>query len=213
MAPASESSAKPRRGPELHFGSRFIIILNARTEDEIDSSSLPPYPPVTSTLEASSRQMEVIKETMRRFCVVSGHKINLNKSKALFSRNVHFNREIALSNKSGIGVTTDLGKYLGVPLIHFRVTKETFGHIIQKVKSRLSSWKGKYLTMAGRAVLIKSVISVLPSYQMQSSILPKGVIQEIKKISRSFLWCQDENAKKMHLIAWQKILRSRKVGG
>ncbi|KAI9112505.1 hypothetical protein K1719_016428 [Acacia pycnantha] len=152
----------------------------------------------TMFAEASLRQMELIRETIRRFCIVSGLKINLIKSKAFFSRNVHFNREIDLSNKLGIGVTTNLGKYLGVPLIHSRVTNETFGHIIQKVKSRLSSWKGKYLTMAGRAVLIKAVISALPSYQMQSSLLPKGVIREIEKISRNFLWCQEnENVKKM----------------
>ncbi|KAI9112698.1 hypothetical protein K1719_016364 [Acacia pycnantha] len=118
--------------------------------------------------------MKIIKKTIRRLCTVSGHKINLYESKSFFSRIVRFNGEISLSNKLGIGVTADPGKYLRVPLIHSSVTKETFGHITQKFKSRLSSWKGKYLTIVGQAVLIKAVISALPSYQMQSSLLPKG---------------------------------------
>ena len=63
----------------------------------------------------------------RRFCIVSGHKINLGKFKAFFSRNVYFNREIVLSNKLSIGVTVDLEKSLGVPLIHSRLTKEIYG--------------------------------------------------------------------------------------
>ncbi|KAI9128659.1 hypothetical protein K1719_000142 [Acacia pycnantha] len=113
----------------------------------------------------------------------------------------------------GIGITGDLGKYLGVPLIHSRVTKHSFRHITQKVQSRLSSWKGKHLWMTGHTVLIKSVISTLPSYQMQSTLLPKSVLYKIEKVSRNFLWCQDENARKMHLIPWQNIIKSKKVGG
>ncbi|KAI9097468.1 hypothetical protein K1719_025239 [Acacia pycnantha] len=48
---------------------------------------------------------------------------------------------------------------------------------------------------------------------MQSTLLPKSVLHEIEKVSRNFLWCQDENARKMHLIAWQNIIKSKRVGG
>ncbi|XP_028778309.1 uncharacterized protein LOC114734823 [Neltuma alba] len=163
--------------------------------------------------EASTRQVEEVKRIMKRFCLFSGHRINLEKSKAFFSRNVNINRALTLSQKLGIGITPDLGKYLGVPLIHARITKATYGHIMKRVRSRLSGWKGKHLTMAGRSVLIKSVISALPSYQMQSSLLPKGVLKEIEKLSCSFLWSQNINERKTHLIAWEKVIKNKNEGG
>lgn len=71
---------------------------------------------------------------MAQFCAASRQKINLDKSKAFFSRNVHFNRMVGLRQVLGIGITGDLGTYLGVLLIHSKITKATFSHIVQKVK-------------------------------------------------------------------------------
>lgn len=64
--------------------------------------------------------------------------------------------------------------------------------------------------MARRSVLIKSTIEALPSYQMQSSLLPKGVLKEIDKISRSFLWSQDNELNKIHLVSWETITKCKK---
>lgn len=163
--------------------------------------------------EASEAQIELMRSVMQQFCEVSGHKINLDKSKAFFSKNVHMNRALHLSLNLGIGITGDLGKYLGVPLLHNRATKATFHPIILKTQKRLSTWKGRYLTMAGRTTLIKSVLSTIPSYHMHTTLLPKGVLKDLEKISRDFLWNQSQEGRKLHTVAWNQIKQEKAHGG
>ncbi|CAL9012523.1 unnamed protein product [Prunus brigantina] len=57
-------------------------------------------------------------------------------------------RQIAAIN--GSPLTNSLGSYLGVPLIHSRVNKDTYSHVVTKVQQRLTSWKSLTLSMAGR---------------------------------------------------------------
>ncbi len=45
-------------------------------------------------------------------------------------------------------VTKNSGKYLGVPLIHERVSRRTYADFLEKVQGRLSGWKAKLLNMA-----------------------------------------------------------------
>jgi len=44
--------------------------------------------------------------------------------------------------------------------------KVFWNDMISKTKSKLSSWKGKQLSFAGRVTLIKSFISVVPLYYL-----------------------------------------------
>lgn len=47
-------------------------------------------------------------------------------------------------------MTSDLGKYLGVPLIHSRVTRKTYWHPVERVQAGFSNWKINKLSFAGR---------------------------------------------------------------
>lgn len=67
--------------------------------------------------------------------------------------------------------------------------------------------------MAGKTVLIKSVLTVIPSHQMQTLLIPKGVLAEIEKISKDFLWRNQNDDNRMHLIAWDMIKQGRDKGG
>ncbi|KAE8690286.1 hypothetical protein F3Y22_tig00110903pilonHSYRG00056 [Hibiscus syriacus] len=49
----------------------------------------------------------------------------------------------------------DLGKYLGVPILHGRVTSGSYQYLICMVQSRLSGWAMKSLSMTGRITLVK----------------------------------------------------------
>lgn len=80
--------------------------------------------------------------------------------------NVHRNVAEGLSQASGFALTTNLGKYLGVPLHHKRTSKESFRFILDKIRNRLGNWKAKNLSLAGRVTLILFVINVIPIYYM-----------------------------------------------
>jgi hypothetical protein len=48
----------------------------------------------------------------------TGQKVNGGKTRIFFSKNVLPNQENAIRRASGFATTTDLGKYLGIPLLH-----------------------------------------------------------------------------------------------
>lgn len=74
-----------------------------------------------------------------------------------------------LSQNSGIPLTTDLGKYLGISLVHNRKTKGQFKEVIDRISTRLSGWKTKFLSLMGRTTLIQNVTVAIPNYTMQRS--------------------------------------------
>jgi hypothetical protein len=55
----------------------------------------------------------------------------------------------------GVSSTPDLGKYLGFPLKLNGRNARDFNFIVEKVQAKLSSWKSKLLSPAGRVVLFK----------------------------------------------------------
>lgn len=113
----------------------------------------------------------------------------------------------------GMMATKDLGTYLGVPLVHGRVRKCHFQHIIQKIQRRLSGWKANVLSLAGRATLVQSVTSSIPTYTMQTLKIPKKICSNIDKLNRNFLWGQKEDKNRIHLVKWKKVCKPKKFGG
>lgn len=84
-------------------------------------------------------KIDVIKDTMTNFCSGSRHCIDIAKYKAFFLKNVNLHYTEEPSNMLGISITTDLGKYLNVPLLHERANNRTCHPILQKVLGKLST--------------------------------------------------------------------------
>lgn len=131
-------------------------------------------------------QENKIREVLDEFCAAYGAKISFDKSKIFLSTKAHGGAS-RMSYLLEMPSTNDLGKYLGVPLIHERVTKATFKEIVEKVQGRLSSWKSKLLTLAGRATLVGSVTSSIPTYHMMTMLMPKNVTNAIDSMNNRFL--------------------------
>ncbi|RDX83613.1 putative ribonuclease H protein, partial [Mucuna pruriens] len=91
----------------------------------------------------------------------------------LDKRNIHNSRAIELSRISGFCFTSDLGKYLGVPMLHGKKKKETYAYLLEKTQHRLSNWMTNSLSFTCRCTLAKAVVTALPIYTMQIVLLPK----------------------------------------
>lgn len=91
--------------------------------------------------EATMEQASLIKETLKLFCESSGQRVSQDKTRVFFSKNVHWDQRGDISNELGFQSTDDLGKYLGVPIFHKKVSRHTFNFVIDKVNQRLSTWK------------------------------------------------------------------------
>lgn len=83
--------------------------------------------------EASTQQARVLKNCMGSFYYFSGHCLNFEKPKLYCPSNVCKKFANDISQICGSPLTNVLSKYLGMPLIHSRVSKGTYVEIIDKV--------------------------------------------------------------------------------
>lgn len=90
-----------------------------------------------------------------------------------FSQNVSKDLASQISNTSGIPLTNNLGEYLGVTSIHGCLTNDMFDAAIEIVQGRLEDWKTKFLSLAGRQTLVKSILGAIPLYPMQTTLILK----------------------------------------
>ncbi|GKV28437.1 hypothetical protein SLEP1_g37496 [Rubroshorea leprosula] len=154
-----------------------------------------------------------LKDVLQSFCQRSGQKINNLKSKMFFSKNVGQAVRDNLCSILGFSQTEDLGKYLGVPISAKKLSRSKWQFIIDKVRAKLSGWKSKSLSFAGRTTLAKSVLAVVPNYYMQSALLPASIQKEIDQISRNFIWESEAEQRKIHLVNWNIVSSPKHLGG
>ena len=109
-------------------------------------------------------------------------------------------------------IVTDLGKYLGMPLLTTRKTNNAFTPLVDRINNKIRHWQSKLLSKRV-TVLIKSVLSPLAYYQMQTTILPRGVSDLIDKSIRNFLWGIHQHEKHVHLLAWETVTKTKSSGG
>ena len=154
-----------------------------------------------------------INSVLQEFCSKSGLKVSVNKSRVFFSPNVEPDLKDCLSNLLGFSSTSNLGKYLGFPLLHPGTRRHDFDFVLDRVKTKLAGWKANLLSMAGRVVLIQASSSAIPSYVMQNSILPNRILNGVDRVNRNFLWGSTDQVKKMHWVNWGEVTKTKEVGG
>lgn len=104
--------------------------------------------------------------------------------------------------------------YLGLPISPKRLHMVQFQFIIDRIRSRLAGWKGKLMNLAGRRVLVRAVLSALPTFALTVLKVPKKILREVDKARRRFLLAQDEvlTGGKCK-IAWNKACSPVARGG
>ena len=154
-----------------------------------------------------------MKECLDVFCSLSGQQVSFSKSRVLCSNNITDRVSRSISIAYGSPMTKDLGKYLGVPLIHGRITNRTYNSVIEKVQQRLATWKCDSLSLAGRVTLIKAVTTALPMHIMQFVKLLSEVCRRLYKINKDFLWGHTIERNHIHLIKWNSVCLPKWSGG
>lgn len=100
--------------------------------------------------------------------------------------------------------------YLGIPLRPTKLLKTDWIPLINKIENRLCSWKAHSLSSAGRLVLVKSVLSAIPTYWMSFYTLPTWVRNRIDMIRSSFLW---NGGRIKKLVNWRTVCLHSNNGG
>ncbi|MBA0598088.1 hypothetical protein Gorai_007867, partial [Gossypium raimondii] len=140
-----------------------------------------------------------IKTILEEFYDFSSHKINAGKTNLFFSNRVDEDLNKRIGGILGFQTVTDLNTYLGVPIFHERVTNNTLRFVVDMARSKLHCWDARRLPLVGRVALAQSVLVLVPSYFMQSMIIPIGVYEEIECMVTKFIWGSSSDGKKMAL--------------
>jgi len=95
--------------------------------------------------------------------------------------------------------------YLGLPIGGSHKKMEFWARVVDRMKRRLSRWKGRLLSLAGRIFLIKSVLSSIPLFYLSLFKMLAGVANEIVSIQRNFLWGWGSDGRKVVWVSWKKV--------
>ncbi|KAK1440855.1 hypothetical protein QVD17_06687 [Tagetes erecta] len=103
-------------------------------------------------------------------------------------------------------------RYLGVPLVATRVKTTDCRVLVEKVENRISDWKNKLLSFAGRCQLINSIISSLHVFWSSVFILPIRIMHDIEAKMRDFLWARGPLKRSRARVSWKDVCRPKTEG-
>lgn len=115
----------------------------------------------------------------------------------------------SIASLTNMPIVQDLGKYLGMPLLTKRKSTTAFRPLLDKIHSRIRVWQSKLLSQAGRITFIKSILSPLTYYQMQTTALPRSITSNIDKSIRNFLWGDTPTKRHVQLISWETLTKPK----
>ena len=155
---------------------------------------------------------KVIMDALNKFKCMSGLEPSLPKS-TLFLCNVHETVKNAILDIMPFEQGELPVRYLGVPLISSRLLYKDCKILVEKLEKRITDWRNKSLSFAGRLQLIGSVLSSMHIYWASMFILPARVINDLEKLMRAFLWCQGPMKKGKAKVSWKSVCLPKTEGG
>jgi hypothetical protein len=153
-----------------------------------------------------------LKLILSAFELFSGLKINFHKSE-LFCFGEAQDHVTEYSELFGCGQGQFPIRYLGIPIHYRRLTNAEWKLVEERLQIRLSSWKGKLLSLGGRLVLINAVLSNMVLYMISFFQLPRGVLKRLDYFRSRFFWQGDCEKRKYRLAKWSVLCRPKDHGG
>ena len=102
---------------------------------------------------------------------------------------------------------------MGLPEQFGRRKRDIFAGIVHRIKHKESGWSNRFLSTAGKLVMLKSVLSPIPSHAMTCFKLPLSLIKRIQSAVTRFWWDDRDGNKKMVWVAWDKMAQPKEKGG
>lgn len=127
-----------------------------------------------------------IKNIIEKYSLWSSQSPNTNKSSIHFSSNTYPNQKLSILRIHNFKECNHKDKHLGFPFCKPISKKIVFNQLIDRINSKLSGWRNKTLSQAGRSILISDVASAIPTYQMSITLFPKMTCSNLMLLLESF---------------------------
>lgn len=122
---------------------------------------------------ANEPESKMVKEIIEDYAKASGQLINYDKSSISSNKNIGEEDQRWVMDILGVHNTWGNSNYLGLPSLIGRRKNEILAFIQTKIVACIHSWNNKFLSRAGREILLKNVIQAVPIYEMSVFLLPK----------------------------------------
>ncbi|GJR94349.1 RNA-directed DNA polymerase, eukaryota [Tanacetum coccineum] len=156
--------------------------------------------------------INILTHVLDCFYWASGLRINMSKSK-IMGILVADDKVKSAATKLGCLMLNTPFSYLGTKVGGSMSRTHAWEEVIDKVRSRLSRWKMKTLSIGGRLTLLKSVLGSMPIFHMSIFKAPLSVIRQLESIRSHFFNGHDSASRKASWIKWDCVLAPKEKGG
>ncbi|KAL9683512.1 hypothetical protein QQ045_015334 [Rhodiola kirilowii] len=153
-----------------------------------------------------------IKRVVTKFPECSGLSIKFQKSH-LFTGGINDGKVTWVEEVIGTKTSPLPVRYLGISLTSRSLSRKDCDNLIEKITARLEYWSNRFLSRAGRRVLVSSVLQAMVFFWARVCILPKTVIQAVNATCARFFWRGSCDKKRGHLVKWDDMCRDKEDGG
>ena len=129
--------------------------------------------------ESSAAKLQGILELYED---ASGQMINLEKSAVMFSKGTSLAAKRNFQRILKINDEAFNDRCLGLPIHLGRSKTKAFGYLKEKVWRKIQGWKEKFLSQAGKEILVKAVAQVIPLFAMSCFDLTKSFDDDISSM-------------------------------
>ena len=133
--------------------------------------------------KASIQSVLTLKAILKCFELASGLKVNYSKSK-VGGVGVNMNQTKIFASILNCDIMKAPFSYLGMMVGGNHKRCGFWEGMLNKLRMRLSAWKGKSLSLADRLCLIKSVLTSLPLFYVSLFCMLMTVMREVKRIQK-----------------------------
>ena len=89
----------------------------------------------------------------------------------------------------------------------------TFKGLQEKITKKMMGWKEKFISKAGREILIKTMAQIIPTYTMGIFKIPNVLCDTLNSKLAKYWWGQTKDEKIIHWINWKKLCLPKTRGG
>ena len=165
-------------------------------------------------LDGSTRDSRSFSNIITLFSSATGMLANHSKSSIILSRTTVHESQLALQLFPYSVHPLDQGlKYLGYWIKPISPKIADWIWLVAKLEKRLNIWSHRYLSRAGRLVLIKSVLEATPVFWMALAWIPRSILTRLQQTCNRYLWNGIKEKRIFAWIGWKRIAIPKKWGG
>ncbi|KAM0875267.1 hypothetical protein ACQ4PT_036950 [Festuca glaucescens] len=138
-------------------------------------------------LNPARQEVVALLQLLQSFGSATGLQINVAKCVVSTIRCEGLELDDILQPFEGERATFPI-KYLSLPLTLGRLLYVHLQPILDRARSHLAAWRGKWVNVGGRKQLVSSVLSTLSIFAMTMLKLPLKFIKDIDRLRRNFTW-------------------------